>query len=80
MDSRISDKSYYILDVPYMIKDVDGNSATLIIDGVPEYKILSIQLLSDSVMQINHSFNSSYQLQDIEVSWSMFYHKSDNSK
>ena len=66
---------FTVTDVPYAIKDKDGNAATLIIDGVPEYKILSVQLLSSDVMRISISFITGYNLKDIEVDWKMFYRK-----
>jgi hypothetical protein len=67
-----------ISDVHYFIKDKQGNVATLIIDGVPDYKILSVALLSDNTLLYAHSFTTGYNLQNIEVSWKMYYHKSNN--
>ena len=76
---HVLDRRFPISDVPYEVKDIAGNTATLIIDGVPEYKILNIQLLSDSTMLIRQSFISTYDLQEIEVSWTLFYHKSKHA-
>ena len=73
----VANTPYYIIDVPYKVEDAVDNTATLIIDGVPDYKILKLHLISDNRLIIKYSFNSSYDLQDIEVSWIMFYHKSN---
>jgi hypothetical protein len=64
-----------VSDVPYMIEDLNGNRATLIIDGVPDYKILPVELLPDNVMLITFSFATGYDLKDIEVFWKMYYRK-----
>ena len=66
-----------IPDVPYSIKDKMGNAAILVIDGVPDYKILNIQLLSDSSLLITQSFSTGYNLQNIDVFWKMYYRKSN---
>lgn len=68
-------KERTISDVPYNIKDKAGNNATLIIDGVPDYKILNIQLIPDNILIINHSFRTGYNFQDIDISWKMYYHR-----
>jgi hypothetical protein len=65
-----------ITNVAYLVKDINGNKATLNIDGVPDYKVLDAELLSGNALLITHSFIAGYNLQDIEVSWKMFYHKS----
>jgi hypothetical protein len=74
---KITRQTYYVSDIPYIVEDIDENTASLIIDGVPEYKILKMQLLTDNTMLIRQSFTADYNSQDIEVSWSLFYHKSD---
>ena len=70
---------YVIKEAPFMVESMDGNTANLIIDGVPDYKILKIQLLSENRLLINHTFSTGYELQDIEVYWTMYYHKSNRS-
>ena len=63
-----------ITEVPYEIKDINtSGNATLIIDGVPDYKILNLQLVSDRTLRITHSFSTGYEMQDIAVSWIMYY-------
>ena len=66
-----------ISDIQYTINNKNGNSATLNIDGVPDYKILNAQLLSNNIMLFTISFSSGYELKDIEVFWKMYYHKSN---
>ena len=66
-----------ISGIPYSIENRNGNNATLIIDGVPDYKILSVQLLSKNAMLFTLSFSSGYEMKDIEVYWKMYYHKSN---
>ena len=76
---NVLDRLFSISDVPYEVKNIEGNTATLIINGVPEYKILNIQLPSDSTMLIRQSFTTAYKIQEIEVFWTFFYHKSKQS-
>ncbi|MDR2915622.1 MAG: hypothetical protein LBV74_12445 [Tannerella sp.] len=64
-----------ISNILYYIKDKSGNAATLIIDGVPDYKILNVQLLSENILLVTQSFSTGYNLHDIDVSWRMHYHK-----
>ena len=69
------EQSYAVTNVPYELKDRIDNTATLIIDGVPDYKILNIQLLSDHLMIIEQSFITGYHLRDIEIFWKMYYRR-----
>ena len=66
-----------VRDIPYTITDTNGSSATLTINGIPDYKILNAQLLSDNVILLTISFSTGYKLKDIEVSWKMYYSKSN---
>ena len=71
-------RPYFYTDMPYEIKDIIGNTATLIIGSVPEKKILNIRLLSDSSMVISYSFitRMTAYLHDVEIIWKMYYRKS----
>ena len=75
------DRPYFFTDIPYEMRDVAGNTATLIIDGVPGNKILNIQWLSDSNMVISHSFTTrmSGYSNDVEISWKMYYRRIMNN-
>ena len=64
-----------ISDRPYSVEGKTGNRATLIIDGVPDYKILNTQLISAKSMLISISFTTGYEMKDIEVYWEMYYRK-----
>ena len=75
---NIPDRLFFVTDVPYKIEAIDENTATLIIDGVPDYKILNIRF-SDNTLLISQSFVTDYHRQDIEVFWTLFYHKSEHS-
>jgi len=66
-----------ISNVSYTIEERNGNNATIIIDGVPDYKILNTQLLSNNTLLFTVSFSTGYNLKDIDVSWEMYYHKSN---
>ena len=71
------DRPYFFTDIPYEIMDVAGNTATLVIDGVPDNKILNMQWLSDSSMVISHSFTKrmTIYLHDVEIAWKMYYRR-----
>ena len=71
------EQPYFFTDIPYEMSDVAGNTATLIIDGVPDNKILNRQWLSDSSMVISHSFTTrmSGYSSDVEISWKMYYRR-----
>ena len=62
-----------VLDAPYVIEDRNGDTATLKINRMPNYKVLKIQLLSESSMLITHSFAT---MQDMDISCRMYYSKS----
>ena len=69
--------NHTISDVPFAVENKTGNKATLIIDGVPEYKVLNVQLTSANSMLISISFTTGYEMKDIEVFWKMYYIKSE---
>ena len=75
--SYTGENNHTISDVPYFVEDITGNRATLIIDGVPEYKILKMQLTSTNAMLISISFITGYDMKDMEVGWEMYYRKSE---
>ena len=62
-----------VSDASYVIEDMNGDTATLKINKVPEYIELKIQLLSESSMLITHSFTT---MQDMDISCRMYYSKS----
>ena len=64
-----------ISDVPYSIESKNENAATLMIDGVPDYKKLDIELVSDSVLLITQAFVTGYNLKDVNFFWKIYYHK-----
>jgi len=70
-------RPYFFTGVPYEIKDIAGNTATLIIRGVPDNKILNIRLLSDSSLLISHSFTTRMTgySNDVEIAWKMYYRR-----
>ena len=65
-----------IADIPYFIKDINDNTATLIINGV-DYKVLSVQLLSSEIMLITQSLTTGDDTQVINIFWKIYYHKSN---
>ena len=73
------EQSYAVTNAPYELTDRIDNSATLIINSVPEYKILNIQLLSGYLMCIKQSFTTGYNRYDIEISWKMYYRRMMNN-
>ena len=73
------EQSYIIADVPYELKDMAGNTATLIIDGITDRKVLNISMISDNMMFIEQSFTSGYNRREIEISWKMYYRRIMNS-
>ena len=66
-----------VSDVPYLVEDKTRNSANLIINGAPDYKILNTQMISAKSMLISISFTTGYEMKDIEVAWKMYYRKSE---
>jgi hypothetical protein len=66
-----------ISDRPYSIEGKTGNIATLIINGIIDHKKLNTQLISAKSMLISNSFTTGYKMKDIEVSWKMYYRKSE---
>ena len=66
-----------ISNVPYAIEERNGNNATIVINGVPDYKVLKTQLLSDNTLLLTVSFTTGYKLKAIEVLWKMYYRKSN---
>ena len=64
-------------NAPYIIKDRNGDTATLVINKMPDYKILKAQLLSESSMLIIHYFTTKHDTQDIDISCKMYYSKSN---
>ena len=66
-----------VSDVPYLVEEKTRNSANLIINGAPDYKILNTQMISAKSMLISISFTTGYEMKDIEVAWRMYYRKSE---
>ena len=62
---------------PYIIEDRNENTATLRINKMPGYKIVKVQLLSESSILITHSFTTEHDMQDIDISCKMYYSKSN---
>ena len=71
----IDEQSFVITNVPYELKDITENAATLVIDGATGRKTLSMRLLPDNVMIIEQSFTSVYYMRDIEIFWKMYYRR-----
>ncbi len=69
------EQSYAITGVPYEIKDIVENTATLIINSITDRKILKIKMVSDNTMMIEQSFTSGYNMRNIEISWKKYYHR-----
>lgn len=64
--------------IPYTSKNTRKNTTTLIIDRTADYRVLEIQLISKNTLLITHSFSTQKNdIQDIDVSWNMYYHKSN---
>ena len=75
--SYVEESGNIISDIPFRVDDMNDNSATIIFTGITNYKKLNIQLLSDKTMLITDALSSKYNLQDIDISWKMFYHKTN---
>ena len=65
-----------IADIPYIIEGKNGNTARLIISGV-DYKVLNVELLSNKTMLINSAYTTEENSQVTDISWKMYYRKSD---
>jgi len=65
-----------ISDIPYKIERKSGNTAILTIQGV-DYKVLNMELLSDKTMLINSAYTTEENSQVTDISWKMYYRKSD---
>ena len=74
--SFMEKKGITIADIPYTIERKSGNTATLTICGV-DYKVLNVELLSDKTMLITHAYTTEENPQVTDISWKMYYRKSD---
>ncbi len=64
--------------IPYTIEEIKENVATIVINRTADYRILKIQQYSQNALLITQSFTTTNSnMQRVEVSWKMFYHKSN---
>lgn len=77
--------NYKTLDTPiikdkisYTLEGINENTVTLIINRTADYRALKIQQLSGNILLITRSFTTvKNDIQDINVFWKMYYHKSN---
>ena len=61
----------------YKIKDISENSATLMFYGITDYIEYKVDFFSDKAMLLNYSYTTLYDQQNIDISWKLYYHKSN---
>jgi len=66
-----------IPNVPYHINGGQENTLTLMIVQGLAHRAIKIQPLSESTILITQAFRTKYESDDIEISWRMYYHKSN---